>query len=140
MTRRPHQAEGRRFPPRFAGNIDRRPGAALRVLIDSRISGRVRIERLRRGANPLDMIGRMRAQERPFLGRIWCPPFPTRVAVFQQQNTSLDPRRPFGMSWGRILNATRIVDNDHWPKLSKRLEASTAILDFATGARAFSVP
>jgi hypothetical protein len=55
----------------------------------------------------------MRPQERAFCCRFRFPPFPIGMAISQQWNRSLDPRRPFRVAGRGVFGATVIVKDNH---------------------------
>ncbi len=83
------------------------------MLVDTRMRWRVRIEIMRGVANPREMLGRMATQYSRILGGPWLTPFPIAMAIFQNGNGARDSSGPLGMPWRRVIDASRIVKDDH---------------------------
>ncbi len=56
----------------------------------------------------------MCAQDGCLINEPGLAPFPLRVPILQQLNSARDPRRPLWVPGRGVINAVRIVKNNHW--------------------------
>jgi hypothetical protein len=109
MSGRAHQTESAMSPHGLSRGFDGRARRAGGVRINIWMRGRVHVKILRRDLDPLDVLVRVRKQERNF--RRWrrLAPLPGRMALSQERRREGNALRPLRMPRTGIFPTTRVV-------------------------------
>jgi hypothetical protein len=83
------------------------------VLENAGMRRRVGVEVRNRALDAVDVARGVSAEQHFFRGGLGRPPFPVRVAGFQERNCFPNPIRAFRMPGRGVFNAPGIVENDH---------------------------
>ena len=113
MPRRSHQTKRPLASHRRARNIHSRAYRTQRVLVKLRVNWRISIEISGRRFDALDMVMRMRWEQRRVVSRLRHSPFPIWVSGLQQRNRSRYSLRMFGVADFRVFSTMWVVKNDH---------------------------
>ena len=113
MAGRAHQTEGALSPHGLARHIHRRTRRAGRMFVYARMRRGIGIEIFCRVTNSREMFTRVGTQYGRFIGGPWLSPFPVPMPILQERDGAGDSSGPLGMPRRRVLDATRVVKDDH---------------------------
>ena len=98
---------------RFARHVHRRACRAGRMFVYAWMGRGIGVEILSRVTNSREVFTRVGTQYGRFIGGDWLTPFPVCMPLLQERDGARDSSGALGVPRRRVLDATRIVKNDH---------------------------